>query len=154
MSTFTNLTYHVIFSTKYRRDSVVGQFREELYAYIGGIIRGEKGHVIEIGGMPDHIHILTGFSPTIAVSDMLRRIKAKSSKWANAEKNLAARFEWQSGYGAFTVSQSQIPAVRKYIREQEEHHRHRTFKDEFVDMLERHGIEFDPQYVFEREHVG
>ncbi len=154
MSTFTNLTYHVVFSTKYRRNRIVEPFRDELYSYIGGIIRGEKGHLIEIGGMPDPIHLLAGFSPTIAVSDMLRRIKSKSSKWVNDNKKLVDRFEWQTGYGAFTVSQSQSPVVRRYLQRQAEHHRERSFRDEFIELLNRHGIEFEEKYLFEDEHVG
>ena len=152
MSTFTNLTYHVVFSTKYRRELIDDSFKEELYRYIGGIIRGEKGHLVEIGGVADHIHILAGFSPTIAVSDMLKRIKAKSSKWMNAENKTRVKFQWQTGYAAFTVSQSRIPALRQYIHDQEIHHRKRSFQDEFLALLERHGISYDPRFVFEGEH--
>lgn len=86
--------------------------------------------------------------------ESLRTIKAKSSKWANEEKKLTDRFEWQPGYGAFTVSQSQIQVVQRYIQNQDDHHRRRSFRDEFIDLLEPHGIEFDPQYVFANEHVG
>jgi REP element-mobilizing transposase RayT len=154
MSTFTSLTYHIVFGTKYRRSRISEPFRDELYAYIGGIIRGEKGSLIEIGGMPDHIHILAGFSPAVSVSDMLRRIKGNSSKWANEQHNFVDRFEWQTGYGAFTVSHSQAPSVSEYIRNQEEHHRRRSFKDEFRSLLIRHGIQFEERYLFEDEHVG
>jgi putative transposase len=154
MSTFTRLTYHVVFGTKFRRNRIVEPFGDELYSYIGGIIRGEQGALLEIGGMPDHVHIFAAFSPAISVSDMLRRIKAKSSKWANDHQKLIDHFEWQKGYGAFTVSQSQIETVRDYIRNQEEHHRQKTFKDEFVNLLERHGIQFEERYLFEDEHVG
>lgn len=154
MSTYTSLTYHVIFSTKYRKPRIVESFKEDLYSYIGGIIRGEKGNLVQIGGVEDHIHILAGFSPTIAVSDMLKRIKGNSSKWINDERKTKSRFEWQAGYGAFTVSHSQIPIVRRYIHTQEEHHRKLTFKDEFLAILKRHNIEYDHKYVFEAEHVG
>ncbi len=125
-----------------------------MYSYIGGIIRGEQGHLIEIGGVSDHIHVLAGLSPTIAVSDMLKRIKAKSSKWINEEKKATARFHWQSGYGAFTVSRSQVSVLRQYIQNQEIHHRERAFEDEFVSLLQRHGISYDPRYLFESEHHG
>ncbi|MDA0838859.1 MAG: IS200/IS605 family transposase [Planctomycetota bacterium] len=154
MSTFTSLTYHVVFSTKYRKKRIEDAFKEDLYSYIGGIVRGENGHLIEIGGTADHIHVLAGFSPTIAVSEMVKRIKAKSSKWLNEEQKSLTKFNWQAGYGAFTVSQSQIQTVRRYIETQEEHHKKKTFEEEFISLLERHGITYDPKYVFETEHHG
>jgi putative transposase len=154
MSTYTSLTYHVIFSTKYRTPSIDAAWKGELYPYIGGIIRGEKGQLLEIGGTNDHVHILAGFHPTVAVSFMLQHIKGNSSKWVNDQKMARNRFEWQAGYGAFTVSQSQVPTVRQYIQQQEEHHKKQSFKDEFLDFLKRHNIDYDPKYVFETEHVG
>jgi REP element-mobilizing transposase RayT len=154
MSTYTSLTYHVVFSTKFREPTIAESWQEQLYSYVGGIIRGEKGHLIEIGGIEDHIHLLAGFKPTIAVSEMLQRIKGNSSKWINDENKTTKRFEWQPGYGAFTVSQSQIPTVRRYIQRQREHHKSVTFRDEFLAMLERHNITYDPRYVFETEHFG
>jgi REP element-mobilizing transposase RayT len=154
MSTYTSLTYHVVFSTKYREPTILESWQEQLYCYVGGIIRGEKGHLVEIGGIEDHIHLLAGFKPTIAVSEMLQRIKGNSSKWINDEHKTPKRFEWQPGYGAFTVSQSQIPTVRRYIQRQREHHKSVTFQDEFLAMLQRHNIKYDPQYVFETEHFG
>jgi REP element-mobilizing transposase RayT len=154
MSTYTSLTYHIVFSTKYRKLTISETLAEELYSYIGGIIRGEKGHLVEIGGIEDHIHILAGFKPTIAVSEMMQRIKGNSSKWVNDERKTKERFEWQSGYGAFTVSQSQIPTVRRYIQRQREHHKMVTFQDEFLAMLQRHNIDYEPKFAFETEHVG
>ena len=154
MGTYTSLTYHIVFSTKYRKRWIDNSFKDDLYSYIGGIIRGEKGSLIEIGGMEDHVHILAGFSAAIAVSEMLKRIKGNSSKWMNDTNKTGSRFEWQAGYGAFTVSQSQVPIVTKYVRGQEEHHKTRTFKDEFLAILKRHKINYDPKYVFETEHVG
>ncbi len=154
MSTYTSLTYHIIFSTKYRKPRIDAALRNELYPYIGGIIRGEKGRLIEIGGIADHLHILAGFHPTIAVSEMLQHVKGSSSKWINGEKKTRERFEWQAGYGAFTVSQSQVSTVRNYIQRQEEHHKKLSFQDEFLALLKRHNIEYDPRYVFETEHAG
>jgi len=154
MSTYTSLTYHLIFSTKYRIPRIDEALKSELYAYIGGIIRGEKGELLEIGGIADHIHILAGFHPTKTVSAMLQHTKGSSSKWINEEKRPPERFEWQPGYGAFTVSQSQVPTVRRYIQQQEEHHRKQSFKDEFLAFLKRHNIDYDPKYVFETEHFG
>jgi REP element-mobilizing transposase RayT len=154
MSTYTSLTYHVIFSTKYRIPCIDAVLRSDLYPYIGGIIRGEKGQLLEIGGTSDHVHILAGFHQTVAVSFMLQHIKGNSSKWVNDQKKPRNRFEWQAGYGAFTVSQSQVPTVRRYIQQQEEHHKKQSFKNEFLAFLKRHNIDYDPEYVFETEHVG
>ncbi len=144
----------MVFSTKYRKPHIDDSFREDLYGYIGGIIRGEKGSLLEIGGIADHVHILAGFSPTMSVSEMLKRIKGNSSKWINDEKKTRSRFQWQAGYGAFTVSQSQLSVVGQYIQRQVDHHKMLSFKDEFLSMLKRHKIDFDPRYVFETDHVG
>jgi len=128
MSTFTKLAYHVVFSTKHRQAAIQCTFQKKLYEYIGGIIRGQKNHLIEIGGIDDHIHILTTLSPVKAVADAVREIKANSSKWVNTLPG-TPRFEWQKGYGAFTVSYSQIDSVGHYIQNQHEHHKTKTFED-------------------------
>ncbi len=148
-STYTNLLYHIVFSTKDRIPLITDNLQEELYKYIGGIIRGEGGIELEIGDTKDHIHILAKFKPALSVSDMLNKIKANSSKWANDHKMKYRKFGWQEGYAAFSVSESQVPAVREYIRKQEEHHRKQTYQEEFVALLERHGIEYDPKYLWD-----
>lgn len=152
-STFTNLLYHIVYSTRYRRETVAPAWQSDLYAYIGGIIRERDGIPLEIGGMPDHIHILAKLSPRRAIMDVLRDVKAGSSKWVNDRRLTPDRFEWQTGYGAFSVSQSQVMVVRSYIRHQEQHHRKTSFHDEFVTLLRRHEIEFDRKYVFEDEQI-
>lgn len=154
VSSFTKLTYHVVYGTRYRRRVISDALQERLYEYIGGIIREKKGHLIEIGGVDDHVHLLSNFPPAIAVSDMIRDVKANSAKWVNELGLIEGRFEWQKAYGAFTVSYSQIEAVRQYVRNQKEHHRERSFKDEYVALLRRHGISFEPRYLFEAEHHG
>ncbi|MEJ7593696.1 MAG: IS200/IS605 family transposase [Planctomycetaceae bacterium] len=154
MGTFHKLTYHVVFSTRYRRKSIRDDVRERLYEYVGGTIRGLDGHLIEIGGVEDHVHLLANLSPAKAVSDTIRDLKAHASKWANEERLTTDRFEWQKGYGAFTVSYSQIEIVQRYIRNQTEHHRQRSFKEEYMEFLTRHGIEFREEYLFEGEHHG
>jgi putative transposase len=148
-STYANLLYHIVFSTKQRIPFITDHFQEELYKYVGGIIRAEGGVQLEIGGMNDHLHILAKIKPAISVSEMLAKIKANSSKWANDHTMRMRKFGWQEGYAAFTVSESQAPAVREYIRNQEEHHRIQTYQEEFVALLERHGIEYDPQYLWD-----
>jgi putative transposase len=154
VGSFTQLTYHVVFATKYRRATITTQIKERLFEYIGGTIRAKKGHLIEIGGMPDHVHILARLSPTLAVADVVRDIKANSSKWMNEQPGITQTFEWQKGYGAFSVSYSQIAVVEQYIQNQEEHHRTRSFQDEYIDFLKRHGVEFRLEYLFEDEHHG
>jgi len=154
MGSFTQLTYHVVYATKYRRPSITDNIRERLYEYIGGIIRAKKGQLIEIGGISDHVHILTRLSPSIAVADVIRDVKANSSKWMNELPDSAATFEWQKGYGAFTVSHSLRETVQRYIQKQQEHHRKTSFQDEYTAFLERHGIPFQLEYLFEDEHHG
>lgn len=125
-----------------------------MYEYIGGAIRAKKGELIQIGGMPDHVHIFARLSPTLAVADVIRDIKANSSKWMNELPNRTSLFEWQIGYGAFTVSYDRIEAVRNYIRNQEEHHRQKSFQEEYIDFLERHNISFRMEHLFEKEHYA
>jgi len=152
-STFTNLLYHVVFSTKYRRNLIKPALKDELSRYIGGIIRENHGAQLEIGGTSEHLHILARFNAATAVSDMLRLVKANSSKWANERSDTDGRFGWQTGYAAFSVSQSQVPIVRQYLRQQPEHHRKKPFREEFIELLKKHNVDFDPRYVFEEAHV-
>lgn len=147
-SSLTNLLYHIVFSTKGRQPEIDTDFREDLYAYLGGIVRSENGRLIEIGGTPDHVHILTRFSPAVSVSDMLKMIKGSSSRWVNKSGKRPARFAWQKGYGAFSVSESGCKAVVNYIRNQETHHRKMTFKEEFKLLLDKHQIEYDEKYLW------
>ena len=154
MGSFTQLTYHVVFATKYRKPAIASTIQERLHEYMGGTLRAKKGSLIEIGGVADHVHLLTHLPPTLAVSDVIRDLKANSAKWMNELEETPALFEWQKGYGAFTVSYSQIEVVRAYIRNQEEHHRVKSFQEEYEEFLQRHGIEFRREYLFEDEHHG
>lgn len=154
MGTFTKLTYHVVFGTKYRRPMIHADIQERVYEYVGGIIRKKKGHLIEVGGIADQIHLLIHIPPAIAVSDFIKEIKGGSSAWINDERILQSHFEWQKGYGAFSVSYSQVPVVQKYVRTQEEHHRKRNFEDELIAILNAHDIQFEHRYLFEAEHHG
>jgi REP element-mobilizing transposase RayT len=154
MSTYTKLSYHVVFSTKHRQTLIHDFFQKRLYEYLGGIIRAQKGHLIEIGGIEDHIHLLVSFTPTKAISDTIRDIKANSSKWCNELSDLNFRFEWQKGYGAFTVSYSQIKSVQQYIQNQREHHKRKGFEEEYIEILQLHDIKFDRKYLFETEYYS
>ena len=153
MGSFTRLTYHIVFATKYRKQTITKDVQERLYQYIGGTLRAKKGHMIEIGGVEDHVHILAGLSPSLAISDVIRDVKASSSSWMKEEARID-HFEWQKGYGAFTVSYDRVEAIRNYIRNQKEHHKTKTFQEEYIDFLQRHGIEFQLEYLFEGEHGG
>jgi REP element-mobilizing transposase RayT len=148
-STLTNLLYHIVFSTKDRRPLVIPDLRDDLYSYVGGIIRGEGGTLLEVGGMPDHIHLITRFKSEPSVAAMIKTFKAKSSKWINEKPGRVNRFSWQRGYAAFTVSPSQLPKAITYVRNQETHHRRRTFKEELIELLEKHGIEYDERYLWD-----
>lgn len=140
-----------MYRTKYRRDLIAVDRQQRLYEYIGGILRDQHGKLIEIGGMPDHLHILARLSPTLAISDVLRVTKANSSKWLNETFHPTMPFAWQRGFGAFSVSESNVDQLRAYIRNQAEHHKTMSFRDEYRELLKRHGIEFDEQYLFEQE---
>ena len=146
--TFTCLHYHLVFSTKHREPFITPAIRTRLYAYLGGLIRGEGGHPVAIGGMPDHVHILARLTQTVAVADVLRVVKTNSSVWVH-ETFPDVRFGWQTGYGAFTVGRSSLDAVRRYIEDQEAHHTKRSFQDEFREMLRVHGIEWDERYIWD-----
>jgi len=148
-STLTNLLYHIVFSTKNREPIITAPIRENLYRYIGGIIRGEGGVLLEIGGMPDHVHLVVRFKSEPSVATMIKIIKSKSSKWLNEQPKRPGRFEWQRGYAAFTVSVSQLPNVRAYVRNQEQHHRRKTFQEELRALLDRHGVAYEEQYLWD-----
>jgi putative transposase len=148
-STYSNLNYHIIFGTKHREPLITPALQAELYPYMAGIVRGQHGLALEIGGMPDHVHLVIRIGPDLSVSEIVRLVKANSSKWVNERFAGAGRFAWQRGYGAFTVSFSQLDATRRYVRDQEEHHRTRTFQEEFVEFLKRHGIEFDERHLWD-----
>lgn len=147
-SSYTCLHYHVIFGTKDRRPSITDDIRSRLYDYMGGILAREKGILLAAGGMPDHVHLLASLSAQSAVSDILRVVKTNSSKWIHETFSDHRGFGWQDGYGAFTVSPSNLSRVKRYIAEQEEHHRRVTFQEEFIAFLKRHGIPYDERYIW------
>jgi len=148
-ATFTNLLYHIVFSTKHRQPLITTTLKEELYKYMGGIIRGEGGTLLEIGGTPDHIHLLARFKADQSVAHMLQLIKANSSKWANEQPQQNSRFAWQIGYAAFSVSESQAPSVKDYVQRQEDHHRRNSFQEELLALLRKHAIDYDERYVWD-----
>ena len=145
---FTCLHYHLVFSTKNREPLITPALRPRLFAYLGGIIRDEGGHPVVIGGMPDHVHILARLPQTKALADIFRVVKATSSGWIRDTFPDETGFAWQTGYGAFTVGQTSLDAVRRYVEDQEAHHAKLSFQDEFRAMLRQHGIEWDERYIW------
>ena len=136
-----------MFSTKDRKPLITTDVQGRLYEYIGGIVRGLGGISLGINGMDDHVHLLTKLRPDKAVSDVLRDLKANSSGWMHDVFPELKDFSWQRGYGAFTVSASQVEKVREYIAKQEEHHRKQDFRDEFIGLLRKNGVEFNERYL-------
>ncbi len=145
--TYTKLIYHVVFATRDRRPFIDDEIRQDLHAYIGGIVRSLDGAPLILNGTGDHVHILMALSPTVALSEVMRTVKTNSSKWIHEQWPAHDAFAWQAGYGAFTVSQSVCNDVYQYIADQEKHHQKLTFDEEFAALLKRHEIEYDPAYV-------
>lgn len=144
----TNLFYHFVFSTKGRHPLIEPSWTDELYAYISAILLRHGCFLLSGGGVADHIHLLVRMSPAVSVSHIIREVKAGSSSWARQRRRAAGRFRWQAGYGAFTVSRSELQEVRAYIANQETHHRRFDFRNEFVSLLRQHGIEHDERYLW------
>jgi REP element-mobilizing transposase RayT len=147
--TFTNLLTHVIFSTKDRKPFLTDDIRPRVFAYMGGIVRDLNSKALIINGPADHAHLLISSSPTIALSELMRLLKTNSSKWIHETFSELSDFAWQTGYAAFSVSASNREQVERYIANQEEHHKTVTFQEEFIAFLTRHGISYDPKYIWE-----
>ena len=144
---YAKLHYHIVFATKGRRPLVTGAVLPRLVKYLGGIVRGSKGKLLEANGPEDHLHLAVMLHPQTAVSDLVCDIKANSSRWVQETFPDMCSFAWQDGYAAFSVSHSALGSVIDYIRNQREHHRKITFKEELIALLNRHEIEFDQRYV-------
>ena len=148
-NTFTSLHYHVIFSTKNREPWISHEFENRVWSFLGGIARENKMKAIQVGGMPDHIHLVLGLPASMAISKAVQLIKGGSSKWIKEELPTMRGFAWQDGYGAFTVSKSNLPDTVGYVQKQAEHHRVKTFQEEFLVFLDRHGIDYNEKYLWD-----
>lgn len=148
-NTYSQLYVQIVFAVKGRQNLISKKWKDEIYKYITGIITNQKQKLIVINGMPDHIHILVGIKPDISLSNLIRDIKANSSKFINEKKWINGKFEWQTGFGAFSYSHSQLTNVIKYIENQEEHHKAKTFKEEYIAFLKLFDIDFKDEYIFE-----
>ncbi len=147
-NTYTQIHIHFVFAVKFRNALIKPSWKDELYKYITGIVQNNKHKLLAINGMPDHIHILVGIRPSQSISDLMQDIKANSSKWINQKGLLKTRFEWQEGYGAFSYSKSQLKKVILYIENQEEHHKQKTFLEEYIEILKKFEVDFDTKYIF------
>ena len=142
--TYTKNHIHIIFSTKAREKRISKELQPKLWSYMAGICRNVNIAALAIGGIEDHVHALVELPPSISVSKAVNLLKSNSSRWMNERGN---RFAWQEGFGAFSVSASNIPAVKRYVLNQAADHRKMTFEQEFIAFLKKHNIQFDPKYV-------
>ena len=139
---------HLVFSTKNREPWITTEIEQRIWEYLGGIARKNQMKALQIGGIEDHVHVVVGMRPTMAVSEAVQLLKGGSSKWIHDTFPSMGSFAWQDGYGAFTVSKSQLPDVIHYVANQREHHRVRTFQEEYRALLEKHEIQYDERYIW------
>lgn len=147
-NTFTQVYIQIVFTVKGRQNLIHKKWKDELYKYICGIVNAKQQKVYAIGGVADHIHILVSIKPNTSISELVRGIKANSSKWINEKGLVLGKFQWQGGFGAFSYAQSQLDTVIKYINNQEKHHKVKTFRDEYTEFLEKFEIDYDEKYLF------
>ena len=147
-NTYTQLYIHIVFAVKFRAGLISSSWKNELYKYITGIVSGNKQKLMMINGMEDHVHILISLNADGSISDLVRDIKAGSSKWINEQRLVPRKFEWQKGFGAFSISKSHIHKTVQYIINQEQHHKKKTFVEEYIEFLNAYEIPYDPKYIF------
>ena len=147
-NTYTQIYIHVVFAVEGRQNLIAPEHNDELQKYITSIVTAQKHKLIAINNMPDHLHLLVGLQPDAALSDLMRDVKAGSSKFINEKRWVIGRFSWQEGFGAFSYSRSQLGTVIRYIENQQKHHAKKSFREEYVALLEKFDVEFDPRYIF------
>ena len=148
-NTYSQVYLHIVFAVKGRQNLIRVEIREDLHKYITGIITNRDQKLLSIFCMPDHTHLLVSLKPSISISDLVRDIKAGSSKFINDKKLIKGKFSWQEGFGVFSYSRSQIDTVIKYIQNQEKHHNKKSFKEEYLEFLKKFAVEYDEKYLFE-----
>jgi len=148
-NTYSQINIHCVFAVKGRENIIVESLRDDLHRYMSGILKNDNAYPLAVGGWKDHVHVFFELHPDSKISDVMRMLKATSSKWINENKLVSGRFQWQEGYGAFSYSRSQRHDVIGYIMNQEEHHSKKTFRQEYLEMLMKFQIEFKDEYVFE-----
>ena len=147
-NTYTQIYVHIVFAVEGRQSLIGPEHSDELQKYITGIVSAQKHKLIAINNMPDHLHLLVGLRPDAALSDLVRDIKANSSRFINEKRWVMGRFSWQEGFGAFSYSRSQLSSVIRYIENQQKHQARKSFRDEYIELLEKFGVEYDHRYVF------
>ena len=147
-NTYTQIYIHVVFAVEGRQNLIPPEHNDELQKFITGIVSAQKQKLIAINNLPDHLHLLVGLRPDSPLSDLVRDIKAGSSKFIKEKQWVAGRFSWQEGFGAFSYSRSQLGAVIRYIENQQRHHAKKSFREEYVELLERFGVDYDAKYIF------
>jgi REP element-mobilizing transposase RayT len=148
-NTYSQIYIQTVFAVKHRDSLIHREWKEELFKYIGGIFRNKEQKLIAIGGVEDHIHLLFGLKPNMAISDLVRDVKSDSTEFVNKKHLVQGKFYWQEGFGAFSYSRSQLDAVGKYVLDQERHHTRRSFKEEYLSLLERFEVEYEDRYLFD-----
>jgi REP element-mobilizing transposase RayT len=147
-NTYHQIYLQTVFAVKYRKAVIDPSWKNKLFAVIGNLINETNCKTIIVNGVEDHVHCFLGLKPVVSVSELMKTVKAKSSKFINDHTLTSARFEWQEGYGVFSYSQSQVDKVYKYIENQEAHHKKQTFRDEYLDFLKSFKVNYDEQYIF------
>ena len=150
-NTYTQIYLHVVFAVEGRQNLIAPEHNDELQKYITGIVTAQRQKLIAINNMPDHLHLLVGLRPDVALSDLVRDVKADSSKFINEKRWVMGRFSWQEGFGAFSHARSQLGAVIRYIQNQQKHHAKKSFLDEYLELLEKFGVEYDQKYIFKTD---
>ena len=149
-NTYTQIHIQCVIAVKYRQSLINKEWKERLQMYITGIVQNQGHKMLAINSMPDHLHLFFGLRPNQSISDLMRIVKSESSEWINSQKFNPETFRWQEGYGAFSYSRSQVQTVCNYISNQEEHHKKKTFAEEYEDFLKAFEIEYDEQYIFKQ----
>ncbi len=150
-NTYTQIYIHVVFAVEGRQNLIPPEHNDELQKFITGIVSGKKQKLIAINNMPDHLHMLIGLRPDSSLSDLVRDVKAGSSHFIKEKRWVAGRFSWQEGFGAFSYSHSQSGIVIRYIENQQQHHTRKSFREEYVELLERFGLDYAPRYIFKSD---
>ena len=150
-NTYSQIYLHVVFAVEGRQNLISAQHNDELQKYITGIVSEQKQKLIAINNMPDHVHMLIGLQPDLALSDLIRDVKASSSGFVNRKRWVQGRFQWQEGFGAFSYSRSQLNTVIRYIQDQQEHHARKTFRQEYEELLQKFGVTYDERYIFKTD---
>jgi len=148
-NTFSQIYLQFVFAVQYRQSLIPKEHKEELHKYITGLVQNRKAKMLAVNCMPDHVHLFVGFKPTVLISDFVKEIKVESNEFINNQGWMKGKFNWQEGYGVFSYSQSHIDAVVKYILNQEKHHQKRSFKEEYLELLEKFQIPFEDRFLFD-----